>query len=95
MHVISQQRIWEAKSKYLDSGSALDGWYRVMKKNDFKSFSALKKAFNSVDKVDELYVFNVGGNKLRLVASIHFNRKKVYVRHVLTHTAYDKGNWKK
>jgi mRNA interferase HigB len=39
-------------------------------------------------------VFNIGGNKFRLVAAIHFNRKKIYVRHVLTHAEYDAGEWK-
>ena len=39
-------------------------------------------------------VFNIGGNKARLVAAIHYNRKKVYLRHVLTHAQYDRGTWK-
>jgi len=39
-------------------------------------------------------VFNIGGNKVRLVAAIHFNRNKLYVRHVLSHAEYDKGKWK-
>jgi mRNA interferase HigB len=38
-------------------------------------------------------VFNIGGNKLRLIAAIHFNRQKVFVRAVLTHAAYDQGGW--
>lgn len=94
MHVISQQRIWDAKKKYPESATALDGWYRVVKKNTFRSFSALKKTFNSIDKVGDLYVFNVGGNKLRLIAIIHFQRQKVYIRAVLSHKVYDKETWK-
>ena len=94
MHVISQKMIWDAKKKYPQSSQALDGWYHVVKKNEFNNFSALKKTFNSVDKVNDLYVFNVGGNKLRLIANIHFSRKKIYIRHILTHNAYDKDNWK-
>jgi len=54
------------------------------------------KSFNSVDvdKVESSYVFDIGGNKLRLIANIHFNRQKIYIRHVLTHKEYDKGDWK-
>ena len=74
--------------------SALDGWHRVIKNNEFKSFSELRSVFNSVDKVGSLYVFDIGGNKLRLIASIHFNRQKLYIRHILTHKEYDKGNWR-
>ena len=86
--------IWEAKKKYPDSASALDGWFRVMNKNKFLNYSELKSTFNSIDRVGNLYVFNIGGNKYRLVVSIHFNRQKVYIRDVLTHQEYDKDNWK-
>lgn len=94
MHVISQKLIWEAEDRYQESAQALDGWYRVVKKNEFKYFSDLKRTFNNVDKVGDLYVFNIGGNKLRLIASIHFTRQKLYIREILTHKAYDKANWK-
>lgn len=89
MHVITQSRIWEAKKKHAETASALDGWYRVMKKNQFHHFADLKKSFNSVDKVGSLFVFNIGGNKLRLIAHIHFRRKKVYIQSILTHKEYD------
>jgi len=95
MHIITQQRIWKAKELYKEAENALDGWYRTMAKNKFISFAQLKEAFGSVDKVGNKYVFDIGGNKLRLIASIHFNRQKVYIRDILTHTEYDKGKWKK
>ena len=44
--------------------------------------------------IGDCVVFNIAGNKYRLIASIHFNRGKVYIRHVLTHQAYDRGGWK-
>ena len=94
MHIITQQRIWEAKRKYPEIKSALDGWYRVMKQNKFNNFSKLKRSFNSVDKVGSVYVFDIGGNKLRLIANIHFNRQKVYIRHIFSHKEYDEDNWK-
>jgi mRNA interferase HigB len=57
--------------------------------------SELRAIFPGADKVGDLIVFNIGGNKYRLIASIHFNRGKVYIRRMLTHTEYDKGGWKK
>jgi len=54
----------------------------------------LRSAFPTADKVGDLIVFNIGGNKYRLIASVHFNRGKVYVRSVLTHQAYDREEWK-
>lgn len=78
-----------------ECATALLGWHKIVKSNEFKSYADLKASFNSLDKVGELYVFDIGGNKLRLIASIHFNRKKLYIRHILTHKEYDKGDWRK
>lgn len=95
MHVISKKRIREAKNLFPESASSLDGWYQVISKNSFKSHAELKKLFGSVDKVGSLYVFDISGNKVRLIASIHFNRQRIYIRNILNHVDYDKGHWKK
>ena len=54
----------------------------------------MRHTFPLADKVGEFVVFNIAGNRYRLIASIHFNRGKVYVRDVLTHQAYDRGGWR-
>jgi len=95
MHIISRkalQRFWQ---EYPNSENALQRWYKIIHHTKFENFGELQRAFPSADKVGDLIVFNIGGNKYRLIASIHFNRGKVYVRHVLTHKEYDKGAWKK
>ncbi len=61
---------------------------------DFKSFADLRNTFGSADQVGNLTVFNIGGNKLRLIAAIHYNRRIIYIRAVLTHQEYDEGKWK-
>ena len=94
MHIITKRRISEARRKYADCATALDGWYKLISKNRFDSFAGLKRIFNAVDKVGNLYIFDIGGNKLRLIASIHFNRQKLYIRHIITHKEYDKGKWR-
>ena len=43
----------------------------------------------------DLYVFNIGGNKYRLIAAIHFNTQRLFVRQILTHSEYDTERWKK
>lgn len=94
MHIITKKRILEAQLKHRHSATALGAWYKIIEKSTFTKFTDLKDAFNSVDKVGNLYVFDIGGNKLRLIASIHFNRQKVYIRHILTHKEYDDGKWR-
>ena len=66
-----------------------------MSQTEFKSFRALRATFPSADKVGQLIVFDIAGNKYRVIASIHFNRGKVYVRHVLTHKDYERGGWQR
>jgi mRNA interferase HigB len=85
----------EAQWNFPACARALDFWYRVVKRSPYHSFAELKGAFGSVDKVGHLYVFDIGGNKLQLIAAIHFNSGKVFVRHVLTHTRYSGGSWKR
>ena len=65
-----------------------------MKQNNFDSLADLRSKFSSADLVGKLTVFNIGGNKLRLIAAIHYNRKKVYIRGVLTHEEYNENKGK-
>ena len=94
MHVISRKALREFWGKYPDSQTSLRRWFKLVTKSSFGNFTELRAVFPSADIIDGLTVFNIGGNKYRLVASTHFNRRKVYVRHVLTHEEYDKGGWK-
>jgi mRNA interferase HigB len=81
--------------QYPDSQAPLTRWFKIVQKSEFENFAQLRHTFPSADKVGDWVVFNVGSNKYRLIASVHFNRQKLYVRRVLTHTDYDKGDWKK
>jgi mRNA interferase HigB len=95
MHVISRKTFRLFWEKYPDSETALARWFKIVQQTEFRNFAELRTAFPTADKVDDWIVFNVGGNKSRLIASIHFNRRKIYVRHVLTHAEYDRGGWKR
>ena len=93
--MITHSRILAAQRRSPQSAAALDFWYRLMRRGRYKNFAELRAAFGSVDKVGPLMVFNVGGNSLRLVAAVHFNTGKVFVRHVLTHAEYSSELWKR
>lgn len=94
MHVITRKRLNEFAEKYPETKTALAQWYASVKGNSFSSFPSLKSMFPSADQVGKLTVFNVGGNKVRVIAAIHYNRKRIYIRAVLTHEEYDRGRWK-
>lgn len=95
MHVITQKRIWEAKRYWPHAASALDAWYRLIKSTEPKDYAAMKALFPATDKVGQHHVFDIGGNKLRLIAIVHYRFSKVYIQHILDHGDYDKGKWKR
>lgn len=94
MHIITKGKLVEFWQQNPDSENPLRIWYQLCKKSDFESFARLKQTFGSVDKVGRFTVFNIGGNKYRLVAVVHYRFKKIYIRHVLTHANYDQDHWK-
>ena len=94
MHIITRKRLNIFADKYPETRSALTHWYKVVKRHNFSSFAELRTHFPSADQVGKLTVFNIGGNKVRLIAAIHYNRRKLYIRAVLTHAEYDQGKWK-
>jgi mRNA interferase HigB len=95
MHVITRKRLNEFAARYPETTNALIQWYALIDQNDFSTFPELRDTFPTADQVGKLTVFNIGGNKVRLIAAIHYNRQKVYIRAVLTHPEYDQGKWKK
>lgn len=94
MHVISRKALHQFWEVHQDSEGALARWFKIMERSDFPDLGVLRAVFPSADKVGDFIVFNVGGNKYRLISIIYFSRRKVYIRHVLTHHDYDRGAWK-
>ncbi len=95
MHIITRKRLLEFANKHPDCSTALESWYRIVKRTEFNSFNELRQTFPSADQVGNLTVFNIGGNKARLIAAIHYNTQRIYIRHILTHKEYDRGAWRK
>ncbi|MDD5036290.1 MAG: type II toxin-antitoxin system HigB family toxin [Methylococcaceae bacterium] len=94
MRVISNKILREFAALHPDAQAPLQHWRRALEKTFIPHFSALKAVFGSVDQVGEWCVFNVGGNKYRLIAFVDDARQCCYVKHVLTHRDYDLGRWK-
>mgnify|MGYP000184365155 CR=1 FL=1 len=94
MHIISRKQIKEFWEKHPTSETSLRNWFKTANSTDFHTFAQLKESFGSVDEVDGFHVFNIGGNKTRLIAKISFQYQKIYIHSVLTHAEYSKGKWK-
>jgi len=94
MHVITRKRLNDFAEVHPDCKAALTQWFREIRRGRFPDIQKVRSLFPHADKVGKFTVFNIGGNKARIIAAIHYNRQKIYIRHVLTHTEYDKGAWK-
>jgi mRNA interferase HigB len=71
-----------------------DHWYRVAKRATWSGFAEVKQSFNTADFVAPYVVFDIGGNKYRLIAELNFMRRVLFIRGIMTHKEYVKGAWK-
>jgi mRNA interferase HigB len=94
MKLISNRALREFAEQHPHAGQALQGWRQVIEKNHFANWAELKKAFNSVDKIRDKTIFDIGGNKYRIIAHVRFEKQILYVKAVLTHEDYAKDDWK-
>jgi mRNA interferase HigB len=94
VHVVSHKAIRGFGEHFPDARSPLDYWYRVARRATWGSFTEVKQTFSSADFVAPFVVFNIGGNKYRLIAEINFPRRVLFIRCILTHKEYSKGAWK-
>jgi mRNA interferase HigB len=92
MRVISNKALVDFSAIHGDAEVTLQAWRKVVDASSFQNLAELKAAFNATDKVGNYTIFDIGGNKYRIVAAIHFDKQKLFVRHVFTHKEYDK--WK-
>jgi mRNA interferase HigB len=95
VHVIAKHpklsTFWAA---HPDAEKPLLAWYRIARKAEWRNFAEVRESFPHADVVGILTVFNIGGNKYRLVVEIQFDRGRVFVQSVMTHEEYSRGRWK-
>ncbi|MBL7791635.1 MAG: type II toxin-antitoxin system HigB family toxin [Saprospiraceae bacterium] len=90
MVIISKAILRDFGQLHPDAVEALNTWYRIVKDEDWRSISDIRNVFNSVDYIgNDRFVFNIRGNRYRLIAMIFFDIRTVYIRFVGTHKEYD------
>jgi mRNA interferase HigB len=98
MRVISKARLaqfWEAPG-HRDAEGPLRAWYTHVNSKTvmWASWADLKAAFATASIVGSCVVFNIGGNKYRLVTRVLYASQKVFILKVMTHKEYDDDKWK-
>ena len=95
MHVISRKALLDFAKAHPDAAETLDNWYRRVKKATWQNLADVRRDYPHADLVARCTVFNVGGNKYRLITKIKYEKATVFVRAVLTHRVYSKGGLEK
>lgn len=91
MRIFPEQVLKEYIAVRPEVKTALQEWVMIVKQSQWTCFADIKATFNSVDSIgNQRYVFNIKGNKYRLVVVIKFTIKFVYIRFIGTHTEYNK-----
>jgi mRNA interferase HigB len=88
MRVISRKAFRQAAKRHPDAEDALDAWYRITKPAKWTSIQDVRGIYPHADAVGDCAVFNLKGNRYRLVVRFRFHIKRVYIVHVLTHAEY-------
>jgi mRNA interferase HigB len=94
MHIISRKRLKDFWEVHPQAESPLSAWYQAAKAATWKSFDDVRETFRSADQVGDAIVFNIGGNKYRLIVKAEYKFGRLYLREVLTHADYSKLNLK-
>ncbi len=90
MRVISNKVLTQFAAVHREAAAPLQAWRKIVQTGTFVNYADLKRAFNATDKVGDFYLFDLGGNKYRVISAIHFNRQTLFIRHVFTHKEYNR-----
>ncbi len=99
MRIISRKRLREFAERHADAAEPLQKWYALFRAAKWENLQDVRRVYPHADTVrvargNRVTVFNIRGNKYRLIAAIHYNRQLVYVLRLLRHAEYSKNFWK-
>ncbi len=95
MRIISRKAIRDASVRHPEWAASLNAWYKVAKAAEWQNFEGIRNSWRNSDKVGKFVVFDISHNKCRLISTVKYEWKMVYIREVLSHTEYDRKNWEK
>ncbi len=93
MHVIAKSTLVEFYERYCDAEGSLKAWYYEAQHAQWSSSADIKTKYKSASILrNNRVVFNIAGNKYRLIVRINYDSKTVFIRFIGTHKEYDKIN---
>ncbi len=99
MRIITKRQLDQWRAQYPDAHAGLSNWYKHTIAATWNNLQEVRTTFRSADGAivksgKPVTIFNIGGNKYRLITAIHYDRQIVHAMLLLTHREYDKNKWK-
>lgn len=94
MRLIAINKLREAAAKYPDVANQVEDFYEIIKRADWKNLEEVKQTFSTAEAVGNFTVFNIKGNRYRLILNINYKKQIAFFKYFLTHADYNKGKWK-
>ena len=94
MHIITKKRLKEFWQIHPEAEAPLRAWAKVAEKASWQNLAETRRDFPTADPVGDCTVFNIAGNKYRLITYLNYRKQRIYILHVLTHREYDREKWK-
>ena len=95
MRVIKRAALEQFWRKHPDAKPSLEEWYFTVRRANWETPVELKQVYNHADLVGRRTVFNIAGNKYRLITRVNYAAQRVFILHIMRHAEYDKGAWKR
>ena len=99
MRIVALKRLRMFWEEFPDAQKPLQRWYGDVDAARWSNFQDVRRMYNTVDSCqvaggNTVTIFDIGGNKYRLIAAVHYNTGMVYVLRVMAHREYDRDVWK-
>ena len=95
MRIVSRKAIREATAKHAEWRASRSAWYKIARMADWKSFADVRNSWRHSDVVGRFVVFDISHNRCKLIATINYKWRMVYIRRILSHAEYDEKEWLK
>ena len=99
MHLITWKRLEQWADGHPDARNWLAAWGAVVLEAEWRNLADVRQVYPHADEVRvssgrPVTIFNVRGNRYRMVTAIHYDKRRVYTLRFMTHAEYDKDRWK-
>lgn len=94
MHLIAIRNLSADIIPYPDVSNQIETWYATIKKATWQNLEDVRQIYRDAEAVGNFTVFNIKGNRYRLIVGIDYQTQTIYYKYFLTHAEYDKNNWK-